>query len=71
MTSDRLFHCDLCTRLVSICRSCDRGNRYCGLCALPQRAGEGTGRPTAATRGGSGASGSIKNDSGATESDNG
>ncbi len=27
--SHRLFLCDLCSRQVSICKSCDRGNRYC------------------------------------------
>ncbi len=27
--STRMFNCGRCHRLVQICRSCDRGNRYC------------------------------------------
>jgi len=28
--SHRLFICDLCKRQTSVCRPCDRGQRYCG-----------------------------------------
>ena len=32
--SARLFNCARCHSLVTICRHCDRGNRYCGaVCA--------------------------------------
>jgi len=34
----RLFNCARCHRQVKICRSCDRGNIYCGKdCAREQR----------------------------------
>ena len=38
--STRLFNCSRCGRLVTICRQCDRGNRYCGReCAGEARRG--------------------------------
>lgn len=46
--SHRLYQCAACGRTVHICRTCDRGNRYCaGVCA-PQRRRESLRR--AATR---------------------
>ena len=36
--SARLFNCARCHSLVTICRHCDRGNRYCGAaCASEAR----------------------------------
>ena len=36
--SFRLFNCALCFQQVRLCRSCDRGNRYCGqVCAAVAR----------------------------------
>ena len=36
---DRLFSCERCGALVSICRTCDRGNRYCSRqCSRASRA---------------------------------
>lgn len=36
--SHRLYQCAACGQTVHICRTCDRGNRYCaGTCALLRR----------------------------------
>ena len=36
--SHRLYQCAACGRTVHICRTCDRGNRYCaGICAPLRR----------------------------------
>lgn len=35
--SARLFQCARCHALTKICSHCDRGNVYCGDCAIPAR----------------------------------
>ena len=35
--SARLFQCARCHALTKICSQCDRGNVYCGVCAIPAR----------------------------------